>query len=305
MDYVSLSLAFLAGNLATVNPCGFALLPAFLTYYVGADERSLPSTSSRLAQGLIVGLVVTAAFLAVFSLVGVPVAYGAKSLGRAIPWVTMLVGGALIAMGIAQLLGRHVSFSLPANLIAGRERRLSTFFLFGVAYAISSLGCTLPVFISVIGGSLTSRGPLGGLAVFAAYGMGMGTLIVALSISAAMLRTGLATGLRRLMPRLTQVTGAFLVIVGLYLIAYWGSTLWGGGGGAASPVLEIGVRLSSAAQNLLDSDVGRWLTIGAAAVVLLAFITMALRSIRNPERDPEFDEADLDEATPEQHRPVV
>jgi len=48
-----------AGGLATLNPCGFPLLPAYLSFYVGADEERLPSAPSRLLQGLLAGLLVT------------------------------------------------------------------------------------------------------------------------------------------------------------------------------------------------------------------------------------------------------
>lgn len=286
MDVFSLSFAFLAGNLATVNPCGFALLPGFLAYYVGADERSLPSASSRLAQGLLVGFMVTIAFLAVFSIVGIPVAYGAVFLGRTIPWVTIAVGAGLIAMGVFQLLGRHVTLPFSIGVSAGRERRLGTFFLFGIAYAISSLGCTLPIFLSVVGSSLTSAGPLGALAVFTAYGAGMGTLIMALTISAALLRSGLATALRRLMPRFERISGVLLIAVGAYLIVYWSTALSSPAGLADNPVLELGARFSSGAQTLLASGTGRWFVTGATALILAAIVVAALR-IRASEREEE------------------
>jgi len=62
MDSLSPSLAFLAGNLAVVNPRGCATFPAFLSFYVGAEttyvgaETTLPSMRGRMAQGLVVGL---------------------------------------------------------------------------------------------------------------------------------------------------------------------------------------------------------------------------------------------------------
>ena len=128
MDSLSLSLAFLAGNLATVNPCGFAMLPALVSFYVGADNASSTSLPSRLAQGLAVGLAVTAAFLMVFTLVGVPLAFGATLLTRAMPWAAILVGAALTAVGAAQLLGRHMSVPLPSVAVVAGDRRLSSFF---------------------------------------------------------------------------------------------------------------------------------------------------------------------------------
>ena len=67
---VSLSLAAITGALSVLNPCGFPLLPAFLSFYVGTDDSSLPSAASRVAQGLQIGLLVTAGFLGVFTLIG-------------------------------------------------------------------------------------------------------------------------------------------------------------------------------------------------------------------------------------------
>src|SRR4051812_18771813 len=70
------SFALLAGVFAILNPCGFAMLPAFLSFYVGADNASLPQTRLRALQGVVVGVVVSAGFLSVFSIVGLPVALG-------------------------------------------------------------------------------------------------------------------------------------------------------------------------------------------------------------------------------------
>ena len=43
-------LALTASGLSVVNPRGFALMPAFLSLYVGAGEEQLPSASSRVLQ---------------------------------------------------------------------------------------------------------------------------------------------------------------------------------------------------------------------------------------------------------------
>jgi cytochrome c-type biogenesis protein len=85
MADVSLSIAFVGGGLATLNPCGFPLLPAFLSFYAGADETQLPSASTRLAQGLAAGLLVTAGFLGVFAVIGLPISLGATAISRVLP----------------------------------------------------------------------------------------------------------------------------------------------------------------------------------------------------------------------------
>jgi hypothetical protein len=48
LDAVPLWIAVTAGGLAVVNPCGFPLLPAFLSFYVGADEDRLPRAPNHL-----------------------------------------------------------------------------------------------------------------------------------------------------------------------------------------------------------------------------------------------------------------
>ena len=67
MDAVPISVALVAGGLAVINPCSFPLLPAFLSFYVGADEAKLPRTATRVAQGLVVGGLVTVGFLGLFA----------------------------------------------------------------------------------------------------------------------------------------------------------------------------------------------------------------------------------------------
>jgi cytochrome c-type biogenesis protein len=71
-------------------------------------------------------------------------------------------------------------------------------------YGVASLGCTLPVFLALWAPPWGAGGPVGSLTVFAAYGVGMALVLMALSIAAALLQEGLA---RRLLPYMPQVTG--------------------------------------------------------------------------------------------------
>ena len=102
---VPLSIAFVAGGLATLNPCGFPLLPAYLSFYVGADESRLPRASSRVLQGLLAGLLVTAGFLGVFAIIGLPIAYGAGFVADVVPWAGLAIGIALALAGVVVLSG--------------------------------------------------------------------------------------------------------------------------------------------------------------------------------------------------------
>jgi cytochrome c biogenesis protein CcdA len=94
----ALALAFGAGLLATVNPCGFALLPSFLGLYVGAAEGAdqREPLLGRAAQGFLVGVALSAGFGAVFVIAGLVVAVGLHAFVDLVPWLAVAIGAALI-----------------------------------------------------------------------------------------------------------------------------------------------------------------------------------------------------------------
>lgn len=227
MDLGPLTLALAAGGLSTINPCGFAMLPAYLGFYVGADEDQLPSATSRTAQGLKTGLMVTAGFLLVFGLVGLPITYGATRIVRAIPWFGMALGVTLLVVGIATFFGRKISMTINNPIRPEQNRKPKTMFLFGIGYGIASLGCTLPVFLAVIGASLATQGAGGALLVLVAYGLGMAIMLILFSTGAALVRDGLVRSVRKIMPYMGRITGAMLTVAGLYLTYYWARVKFG------------------------------------------------------------------------------
>jgi cytochrome c-type biogenesis protein len=255
-----LGLALVAGGLATVNPCGFPLLPAFLSVYVGAREERLPPVGSRLLQGLLVGLLVTGGFLGVFVAVGLPVAYGASRVADVLPWAGIGLGGLLVATGLLTLAGRA-----PRVNVRWGARRGGPL-LFGVGYGVASLGCTLPIFLAVVGAAAGGST----LIVFAAYGAGMALVVTALAVAAALLRDGVARGLRRLLPHMGRISGALLVAAGGYLSYYWYRVGFGPAAELADdPVVTFVTRFT--AEVAQSAEAWGWLLLAAAgAVVALA-----------------------------------
>ena len=81
--------AFGAGMVAAVNPCGFAMLPAYLSLYLGAREEEFAKRSARTRalRALQVSLAVSSGFVLLFGAAGVVVAAGGHALLGAMPWV--------------------------------------------------------------------------------------------------------------------------------------------------------------------------------------------------------------------------
>jgi cytochrome c-type biogenesis protein len=252
-----------------INPCGFPLLPAFLSFYLGADERRLPPAPTRALQGLLVGALVTVGFLGFFAVVGLPVSYGVGAIARAVPWAGLVTGAALALAGLLTLLGRQFRLPLHLSVRPRRERRLGAMLLFGIGYGAASLGCTLPLFLTLIGASLGG----GKITTFLGYGAGMAVVLMALSVLVALAREGAARAVRPLLPHMNRIAGLLLLASGAYLFYYWARLQFGDTATVADdPIVSFGVRFSGQARNFADGS-GSLILVGAGAIVTIALAT--------------------------------
>lgn len=260
--------AFVAGTVATANPCGFALLPAYLARQIGADRPEM-SIQAAVIRALLVGAVTTAGFLVVFGSIGSVISLGARSVTQAMPWVALAIGVVLFAAGVAVLAGKHIAIRLPAIFQDDRGSGTASVFLFGLGYGVASLSCTLPIFLAVLGTAVTSD-PLTSVLSFAAYGTGMGTVLTALAVAAALSRTGLAGATRRILPHVSRISGVLLAAAGAYVVNYWSFTLGLLGAEVPAPIQAV-EQLSSQAQGWLQGTAGR-----ATSVILLAGLAVLI-----------------------------
>ena len=215
-----LALAFGSGMVATVNPCGFALLPAYLSFFLGVDDPS-PDARASVPRALAVGATVTLGFVAVFGLVGALVSHASSAIEEWLPYIDLALGVGLVVLGVAMLAGFQVTLSLPHLARGGNDRSLPSMFLFGVSYALASLSCTLPVFLGpAVAGTFTSSNVTSGLAVFGAYALGMGLVLVVLTVALALARQSIVGRMRSALRYVNRVSGALLVLAGAYVTWY-------------------------------------------------------------------------------------
>ncbi|MFM7410172.1 MAG: cytochrome c biogenesis CcdA family protein, partial [Actinomycetota bacterium] len=135
--------SFVLGVLAAVNPCGFVLLPTYLMFFLGL-EGSRPADSQRtsLARALRVGLATSSGFVVVFIIVGSISRLFTNAIERNAKYVSIVIGVALVIMGVAMLAGWKPRIITP-NIATGKTRTFGSMFLFGLAYAVASIGCTI------------------------------------------------------------------------------------------------------------------------------------------------------------------
>ena len=216
--------AFAAGMVASVNPCGFLMLPTYISYHMGTQETGYyeQPAARRALNALVLGLVATAGFLVILAAVGLVIAAGGQWLISVFPYAGVAIGAGMVLLGLWLLVTHRTLGIMAASRVAiTPQRNLRNVFLFGVAYAVGSLSCTLPIFLVVVGSSLGSQGLLSSFVQFIGYGLGMGTILIAVTIGAALFQGAVAKGLRTAMPHVHRLSALFLAGAGAYLVYYW------------------------------------------------------------------------------------
>jgi cytochrome c biogenesis protein CcdA len=213
------SYAFTLGLVATVNPCGFAMLPAYLSYFLGLEGDD--DADRSVLRALAVGATVTAGFVAVFAVLGYVIENVSQTVFDAMPYATVVIGLALAALAVTMLFGYEPNLRLPKFQRGTNSRELPSMFLFGVSYALASLSCTIAPFLALTTATFRDESVASGVAVFAAYGLGMGSVVVFLTIATALAKTSVARGLRRVLPFIHRISALLLLASGLY-VAYYG-----------------------------------------------------------------------------------
>lgn len=276
MDRGLVGLAFAAGSVAALNPCGFAMLPAYLFLVVRGQrpsEGSAAWTAAARAVAATAGMAL--GFLTVFGAFGVLTISAASAVQRYLPYATVIVGVVLVALGVVLLSGRTLSALTPRPL--GQRWaptvRLGSMYGYGISYAIASLSCTIGPFLAVTAAGLRGGSIVTGVAIYLAYSAGLTLVVGVLAVAAASASSAMVDRLRRIMPFVNRIGGAVLVLVGLY-VAYYGSyevRLFGGNGNPQDAVITAAGRLQGAAAGWVHRyGVWPWLV----AVLALAVVVI-------------------------------
>jgi cytochrome c biogenesis protein CcdA len=213
-------LSFGSGLLAAVNPCGFVLLPTYLMYFLGVSGR--PGTQrATVRRALLVSAALSAGFMTVFVIVGGISRLFTDWLNQNAKYLALLIGVALVILGIAMLFGYRLPFSTPKLETGKRDQTIASMYIFGLAYAIASIGCTIGPFSATVLGTIDTDGFLQGVVAIALYGIAMSLLITTLTVTLALAQGGLLKSLRTGMTYVETASAVVMILSGLYLSWYW------------------------------------------------------------------------------------
>nr|MDT0660676.1 cytochrome c biogenesis CcdA family protein [Micromonospora sp. DSM 115978] len=216
-----LLLALTAGMLSAVNPCGFAMLPAYLSVLVaGGADRPTGGRAGAVWRALACTAALTAGYVAVFGAVGLAFAPAAGWIQPRLPWLTAGLGLLFVVLGGWLLAGRHLpvpGFGFRAPRL---RRSLPSMVLFGMAYAVASLTCTIAPFLAIVVSSLRAGSLAEGVALFVAYAAGMGLVVGVTALAVSVLQDSLVGKLRRAGALAPRLSGLVLVAAGGYVCYY-------------------------------------------------------------------------------------
>ncbi|MGH3979458.1 MAG: cytochrome c biogenesis CcdA family protein [Pseudonocardiaceae bacterium] len=285
MNSAALAFALVAGAVAAFNPCGFALLPAYLGLLVAGDGPDGRAAAMRRAVRFTAGM--TAGFVAVFGLVAAVLSLLALSIERYLPVVTVVIGVLLVGLGGWLLAGRQLTVPGLAGHGSAPAATWWSQIGYGVSFALASLSCTIAPFLAVTAGSLPSGGPLGVAGAFLAYALGMGTVVLVLALAVAAARTSLVTSMRRAGAAISRGSGALLVVAGAYVAWYgWFEIRVLAGSATSDPVISAAVGVQATISRWVAGlGAGGLLAVaaGLAAVLAAAILVRRARTRRSTE----------------------
>ena len=206
-----LAFAFSAGVFSLFSPCSYALLPGYVSYYLGAKFGAVKALTG--------GFACTLGLITVFAAIGAL----ASSLGELVPQIIPLLdiaaGVILIAMGLGNLLNLKTPF-ISLDIAPSRKRGFSGLYTYGIVYGLAGVGCSAPIFISVLFYAM-SKGPAQGVLSFVAYALGMGAPLIVTTILLSQAKDYMIQRINMATEKLQRASGAILIAVGLYLIYFY------------------------------------------------------------------------------------
>ena len=223
IDTLPFSYALGAGMIASINPCGFIMLPAFAAFYLTAGEDpEVVGAAARFGRALKMGGYVTLAFVATFALTGAIVSLAGYTLLQWTGWAGLAVGVVLIGLGVYQVVTRRSVFGGVGKGVRITPRATSGgAMMFGAGYALASLSCTLPIFLTVVSGAFVDDRLAESVLDFVQYGLGMGIVLTIVTIGIGLFRAQTVHLVSGALPYVTVAGNVFLVFAGAYLVWYW------------------------------------------------------------------------------------
>jgi len=200
--------------MATIlSPCGYAVLPAYISYLVGGKISGLRAAAA--------GISATVGLITLYGGIGLVVSQIKANFAFYIPLLTVPSAIIIFLMGLTIVLKKPLpALGLKRNLTMRlRLGGLAGSYVFGISYGLSASGCTAPIFLSILTYAL-GTGLADAFTFFTAYALGVGLPLIISAIMVGEVKHSLISRIASLTPKLHLASGYALIAIGLYLFYY-------------------------------------------------------------------------------------
>ena len=223
LDYFDLGYSFIAGSLAAVNPCGIVMLPVYLALYVNGEDGN-NKFSKKINSSFKVVISVGLGFIILFIMISGFVYFSKSLIGSLIPYLSIFLSIFIIYFGIGEILNKKTfnSTFMYLGTKIGNPKNIGVFpyILFGISYGLVSVGCALPIFISLVTKTLDNSF-FEILLNFTFYSLGMLSVITLLTFSTLFSISSYVKINNFIRSNSSIIFGLFLTLAGVYMLSYW------------------------------------------------------------------------------------
>ncbi|UCE73595.1 MAG: redoxin domain-containing protein [Methanomassiliicoccales archaeon] len=240
------SLAIFAGIASFFSPCAFPMLPGYIAYYLRKDVEAggkIPMKRAALS-----GTISATGIIIVYLIIGIIMVFAGTSIEEYTAFFTLIVGIILIALGVLMFTPlQYWKIVRPFQNLWARLKGLgkkkskekegketdsittgasepgfySGLFLYGLGYGAAAAGCTAPLFIAVVLAAMAIGSFLMGILILILYTVTAALLMLAVTMAIAYFGAGAAQKLSKHTEKIKKISGAVLVVVGVYLIWFY------------------------------------------------------------------------------------
>jgi len=218
---ISILIAFTAGLLSFASPCVLPLVPSYITYITGVSFQDLTSEETRKKlkwATLVHSLLFILGFSTIFILMGASASYLGQLLSRYQYWIVKIGGVLIILLGIHFVL-QIFPFLQIEKRIHFEKKSLGYLgsFLVGIVFAAGWTPCIGPILSAILIYASTSQNMTTGIALLAAYSMGLGIPFLVASLAFNLFLSAFRK-MQRYMRVIIFVSGFFLIAIGILIL---------------------------------------------------------------------------------------
>jgi cytochrome c-type biogenesis protein len=235
------------GVLTFFSPCSFPMLPGYMTYYLGLRD------SRNQRKSILGGIAAAAGIVLLFLVVAILVGIFGSAISQYVIYLEPVLGAMLVVMALLIILDININFGLltfpikkgmafskrTLDRMRGREQKEGErrmvkdieeggyvgLFLYGVGYGAAAAGCMAPVVIALILLAASQGSFLASVGIFLVFALAMALLMVTITVLLGQYGND-ALQRMRVNPKTVKVlSSVVLLVVGVYLLAYFVSGL--------------------------------------------------------------------------------